>query len=491
MPTTHTWNPDPTIPGNFILNPVHYVDHAPFAPGDTLVVNAGYPGAMALPGTPYFTLVTGAYVFNETGGSNENLTFQDIALDGGSSLTVTGPQPLYWYAGNLLANNGLIQVGTTASAGNVTYFPVATTTQASLVNGNTFQLANGSLFSSHGNPLGETLVNNLGAVINVSGGSLLDWGAYYGATNANLVNNGSIVVQGAVGRSTGLNVGGSLTGTGLLSVRGAAGAPASDTSATIYGSANATIDVASGQVSFWSNPTGGSLSFLDSDGAAVINANGGNNASFNPFGAAIYGFKAGDTITITESLLGISSYLGGISFDYSPATHLLRVLDNGVPIDEFNFQGNYTQADFQITSGSNGVVVSTTSTANVAAQHFPPSPDPLFDPAYYAAHNPDVVAAGVDLYRHFMTQGWKEGRNPDALFDTAFYLARNPDVAAAGVNPLSHFEANGWREGRDPSAQFSTGKYLAANPDVRAASVDPLLQYIQFGAAEGRSIYGV
>ena len=117
------------------------------------------------------------------------------------------------------------------------------------------------------------------------------------------------------------------------------------------------------------------------------------------------------------------------------------------------------------------------------------SPDPLFDVAFYLAQNPDVAAAGVDPYQHYMTTGWKEGRNPDALFDDRYYLTQNPDVAAAGVNPLTHFEQNGWREGRQPSLLFDDAKYLSANPDVKAAGIDPLLHYIQSGQTEGRASF--
>ena len=100
-----------------------------------------------------------------------------------------------------------------------------------------------------------------------------------------------------------------------------------------------------------------------------------------------------------------------------------------------------------------------------------------FDATYYLAENPDVAAAGVDPLQHYLTIGWKEGRDPDAYFSTKGYLAINPDVAAAGINPLLHYEADGWREGRDPSGSFDTSGYLAANPDVAAAHVDPLQHF--------------
>ena len=115
--------------------------------------------------------------------------------------------------------------------------------------------------------------------------------------------------------------------------------------------------------------------------------------------------------------------------------------------------------------------------------------DPLFDAAYYLAHNPDVKAAGVDPYQHYLRYGWKEGRNPDAWFDTNYYLAQNQDVKAAGLNALLHFEQYGWHEGREPSLIFSDAKYLAANSDVKAAGIDPLLHYMTSGETEGRMVF--
>ena len=156
-----------------------------------------------------------------------------------------------------------------------------------------------------------------------------------------------------------------------------------------------------------------------------------------------------------------------------------------------------------------------------------------FDAGHYLAANPDVAAAGVDPFEHFMGGGWREGRDPSPLFGVADYLIANPDVAAAGINPLEHFvrtgraegrplrhpsrspavrdafdadyylSANldvaeagadpfehfmesGWREGRDPSPAFSIGGYLSANPDVAAAGINPLAHHVLAGRAEGR-----
>ena len=77
------------------------------------------------------------------------------------------------------------------------------------------------------------------------------------------------------------------------------------------------------------------------------------------------------------------------------------------------------------------------------------------------------------------------------LFDADFYAERNPDVVAAGVDLAKHYALSGWKEHRNPSAEFSTRRYLQANPDVAAAGINPLLHYIDCGKAEGRQIFYV
>ncbi len=78
-------------------------------------------------------------------------------------------------------------------------------------------------------------------------------------------------------------------------------------------------------------------------------------------------------------------------------------------------------------------------------------------------------------------------------FDPAFYLKTYPDVAAGGVDPLDHFMSYGWREGRDPSPDFSVAAYLDAFPDVAASGANPFVHYLTSGrptAARGESPYG-
>ena len=179
-------------------------------------------------------------------------------------------------------------------------------------------------------------------------------------------------------------------------------------------------------------------------------------------GFTVFGAVTAASFPVVQAIANLPTFNGGGAFTQLPVT---------------GYSGGNLQA-------SNLVVISKVTVTSAFT-----SPDPLFDVAFYLNRNPDVAAAGVDPYQHYMTSGWKEGRNPDAFFDDRYYLTQNADVAAAGVNPLTHFEQSGWREGRQPSLLFDDAKYLSANLDVRAAGVDPLLHYIQNGQAEGRASF--
>lgn len=166
---------------------------------------------------------------------------------------------------------------------------------------------------------------------------------------------------------------------------------------------------------------------------------------------------------------------------------------------------------------------------------------PAFDPAYYAATYPDVVAVlgtGQDaLLQHYLTYGMKEMRIPyqgaqpgeaveapagsagsGILFDAEYYAATYPDVKAVfGTDPqklLEHYLNYGMAEGRSPyagavpgsavgaapvagtgnaAAKFDPNYYANMYPDVVAAlGTDPgalLNHYLSYGRAEGRLPY--
>ena len=184
----------------------------------------------------------------------------------------------------------------------------------------------------------------------------------------------------------------------------------------------------------------------------------------------ITGFVSGDAIVLSGTLTTTS---------YAANSNGTGTLFAGGM--QLTLQGDYSRYAFNAVA--NYADNTTTLTLSVKP---PPPTDPLFDAVFYLARNPDVKAAGVDPFVHYMNNGWREGRDPSALFSSSFYLATNPDVKAAGINPLTHYEQNGAAEGRNPDAWFDDRYYLTQNPDVKAAGANPLLHFINNGWSEGR-----
>jgi hypothetical protein len=130
-------------------------------------------------------------------------------------------------------------------------------------------------------------------------------------------------------------------------------------------------------------------------------------------------------------------------------------------------------------------------------------PRESFSTENYLRANPDVGAASVNAFWHYVVAGRTEGRalTPDseratyeseadvvaAEFDQEFYLAKYQDVALANVDSLKHFLETGWREGRDPNHHFSCADYLESYPDIRDARINPFVHYLKTGRLEGRS----
>lgn len=113
-------------------------------------------------------------------------------------------------------------------------------------------------------------------------------------------------------------------------------------------------------------------------------------------------------------------------------------------------------------------------------------PGNVFDAKFYLRTYPEVAAAGINPFIHFMLWGGFEGRQPHPLFDTRFYLRKYPDVAAARANPLAHYLKFGAAEGRQPHPLFDPKFYFERNPHVRRDGLNPLVHYVLHGAAEGR-----
>lgn len=70
----------------------------------------------------------------------------------------------------------------------------------------------------------------------------------------------------------------------------------------------------------------------------------------------------------------------------------------------------------------------------------------LFDEEWYLRSYPDVDVSGIDPVKHYITYGWREGRDPSPDFRTEAYLTRHPDLVDMGVCPLVHSILHGKRE---------------------------------------------
>lgn len=72
-----------------------------------------------------------------------------------------------------------------------------------------------------------------------------------------------------------------------------------------------------------------------------------------------------------------------------------------------------------------------------------------FDPDFYRYCQPDrAVLSDEAMFKKYVETDWKNGADPNAEFSTRLYLANNPDVAAAGINPFYHYVSIGKREQR-------------------------------------------
>ena len=268
------------------------------------------------------------------------------------------------------------------------------------------------------------------------------------------------------------------------------------TSATIDGSAipGALLAEYSGGEQDFSftvgDPAGVSTTILGSGpDSFVLNLSEQAWAGDAHFTVMVDGAQVGGTATVTAIHAAGQTQAFKVRGTFGTLSHVVQVNFTNDAYGGTADQDRNLYVDSMTRDGTATPLALTMLNQGAVAFALPASPVPsLFDAAYYLAQNPDVAAAGVSPYQHYLQFGWREGRNPSALFNTRFYLNQNPDVAGAGIDPLAHYAAWGWKEGRDPSILFSTRHYLTDNPGVAAAGTDPLLDYITFGEAAGRSI---
>jgi hypothetical protein len=93
----------------------------------------------------------------------------------------------------------------------------------------------------------------------------------------------------------------------------------------------------------------------------------------------------------------------------------------------------------------------------------------LFDNIWYCERYPDILAANVDPLTHFMTFGYREGRDPNQIFDTKcekpeIFRKRNPwfdpvwyaqiHALPRALDPMLHYLTRGAAERNLPCAEF-------------------------------------
>ena len=97
----------------------------------------------------------------------------------------------------------------------------------------------------------------------------------------------------------------------------------------------------------------------------------------------------------------------------------------------------------------------------------------LLHAEFYLRSNPDVTAARMDPFKHYVKYGATEGRQPHPLFDPAHYLASCPAARNVG-DPLLHFveQTGTWA---NPHPLFDCDAYLRAYP----GSSNPLVHHTE------------
>ena len=112
----------------------------------------------------------------------------------------------------------------------------------------------------------------------------------------------------------------------------------------------------------------------------------------------------------------------------------------------------------------------------------------LFDADWYLARNPDVGAAGIAPFAHFMTHGIVEDRDPHPLFSSGWYrIQMYRHNARADLPPLLHYLSIGRALRLSPHPLFDPRHYLETYQDVAASALDPLRHFLAYGAAEWRN----
>jgi len=117
----------------------------------------------------------------------------------------------------------------------------------------------------------------------------------------------------------------------------------------------------------------------------------------------------------------------------------------------------------------------------------------------YLYLNPDVAAAGVDPWHHYVAYGGSEGRSIvplelDIPWYTSVYMAEKVGENEAVDHYIKSLATgapvlpSGPDILADIRSRFKPEEYLQQNPDVAVAGIEPWFHYVAYGYSEGRMV---
>lgn len=106
-----------------------------------------------------------------------------------------------------------------------------------------------------------------------------------------------------------------------------------------------------------------------------------------------------------------------------------------------------------------------------------------FDPSWYRLTFGSGDPIQLTL-AHYLAHRLSASVSPNQYFDATYYCDTYPDIRAAKVDPFEHYLNQGFREGRDPSDKFKTSYYISKYLNGRADK-NPLVHYLEHGLAAG------
>jgi len=148
----------------------------------------------------------------------------------------------------------------------------------------------------------------------------------------------------------------------------------------------------------------------------------------------------------------VSRYADLISAGIDPAVHYL--LHGGTegrdPHPLFSSSYYLAQCPELVASGDNPLV------HYLTVGHSRLDPNPFFQTSYYLEQRPEAMPTPLN---HYISIGEREGSSPSVLFDSKYYAAQNPDLVSAKINLLSHYMLVGAFDGRQPHPLFDPRYY--------------------------------